>query len=286
MSAQDFETYWGSLTDEVAGLSKSTPQIRELSIRSTEFAQAFEVILQSTDGFEVFGYYSVPREEGPFAGLFMAPGYGSVVHVPPHERRRKYAVFALCARGQRLSDQRYAAAFPGLLTDRVTEPVAYPFRGIVADCLRAMDFLSSRTEVDAHRIGVASGANAGDLAFISAALRPQSKALLVNTPLLFRNAWDRLPSTADYPLEEFNDYLRSYPDDRDAVSATLSLFEPLAFANRLCAAAFLSCAKVDEGYVRPLAASLGDRCRLAIKTGRGYTDHVVEERWLARTLST
>ena len=276
MTTRTFDSYWSSLEEEVAEIADRPARVADLPLRSTEHSTGYGVTLESTGGFRVFAYYSVPNGEGPFPGLFMAPGYGSVVHVPPYERRRHYAVLTLCARGQRLSDEKYAAAYPGLLTDSIDDPDAYPFRGVVADCLRGIDFLIGRDEVDSSRLA----ASGGDLAFITAALRPQASAALIDSPVLFRDSSNRFESTSEYPLEEVNDYLRAHPERAEAVRDTLRLFDPLGFAGRVEGRMLVTCSEGDRAIVKPLVDAVGEGAELRIKTGRGYIDHTAEEEWL------
>src|SRR5260370_18985274 len=48
----------------------------------------------------------------------------------------------------------YTTLFRSLLTLGIDAPETYIYRSIVADCLRAAEFLLSRPEVDMSRIGV------------------------------------------------------------------------------------------------------------------------------------
>src|SRR5207244_1455461 len=86
------------------------------------------VKMTSLGDYRLFAYYSVPNGAGPFPAIYHAPGYASVVQVPPYEERRRHAGLSVCARGQRLSDRPYAAAFPGLLTDHIDYVRAQPDR--------------------------------------------------------------------------------------------------------------------------------------------------------------
>lgn len=283
----DFDAYWGAVDREAKALRRRKPVIEEMPLRSTEGSTTYAVTLPGiadTPGgprHRVFAYYSVPGGDGPFPALLQAPGYGSVVHIPPFERRQRYAVLGLCHRGQRLSDAEYAAAYPGLLTDGLDDPAAYRYRGVVADVLVALDFLAGRPEVNADRIGVAGS----ELGLIGAALRPGvARAVLVSTPLLFRGALDRLQGVTEYPLEEFNDYLRAFPGRRPGVAATLALFDPLAFASRLGGEVLLACTPGDAGVAGPLRTALGEGTELYVNTGRGATDHAYAEEWLERQL--
>ena len=286
MADTAFDDYWKSVLTEVAALADEQPSPAELSIRSNEVSTAHGVRIRTTGDAMLFGYYCVPKGDGPFPGLLMTPGYGSVVGVPPFGRRQRFAVLALCARGQRLSDQEHRGAYPGLLTDRLEDPTGYPFRGIVADCLRGYDFLAARSEIDHGRIAVASGNNLGDLGLIVASLRPGTRAVLVNSPMMFRDTINRLNYVRDYPLEEFNDYLRDRPHAASSVTATLSLFDPLRFAPRIRADVLMSVSASELAHVTPITQSLPtSNHEVFQKSGEGHVDHEYEETWLAQAVA-
>lgn len=277
----DFNEYWDAVDIELERVEPLPTGVEEMPLRSTEGSTGYGVTLTSLGRYQIFAWYSVPKGRGPFPAVLQTPGYGSVVHVPPYERRQRYAVLALCHRGQRRSDLPYAATYPGLLTDKVDDAREYVWRSIVADCVKSFDFLLGRREVDKRRIAVVGN----DLAAITAALRPQGAALLVTGDLLFRDTYARLPRISDYPLEEFNDYLRANPRKAAAVRETLGLFDPLGFASRVKAKALIHCVAGAKSTAGPLCALLGRRAELRVMTGRGYIDHTFEEEWLSRALA-
>lgn len=277
----DFASYWQEVDRELASTRKATPVVEEIPLRSTEGSTGYGVTITSLGGYRVFAWYSVPGGAGPFPAVFQAPGYGSVVHVPPYERRQKYVVLALCHRGQRRSDSPYAAKYPGLLTDGIEDAGKYVWRAIVADCLASVDFLLSRPEVDKGRLAAAGN----DLAYITAGLRPRIGSILVTGDLLFRDTINRIPKAHDYPLEEVNDYLRSHPDRQTAVQGTLAMFDPMGFAGRLKAKVLVSCGISSKAYAGTLATALGRSGQVRVTTGRGFTDHNAEERWLDGALA-
>src|SRR5262249_18256470 len=153
--------------------------------------------------YRLYAYYNVPRGDGPFPAILHAPSYMSVVTQTPYEERQKFVSMALSARGQRLSDRPYAARFPGIAIDGVEEPATYVYRGIIADTLRAIDFLLQRREVDARRVMVVGG----DTALLGAALRPRVAAVMAADPAFYA-ARDLAPRTNVYPHEEWNEYAR------------------------------------------------------------------------------
>ena len=280
-AATNHARYWATVDAEVSALRDTPAEQEELAVRSTDFSTLYGVTLKSIGGVRVFAYYSVPVGNGPFPAVLMTPGYGSVVSVPPHDRRRRYVVLAVCARGQRLSDVAYAAAYPGLLTDHVQDPMAYPYRGIVADCLRSADFLLASRDVDPARIAVAG---VGDLPLIVGALRPQVHAIMAETPFLFRDTVAALPGIIDYPLEELNDLLRENPQARDQVAATLALFDPARHASRVNAATRLAGSEGERHTLNTIAEAMRGGADVYVKTGRGAIDHDAGEAWLDSAL--
>ena len=276
---RDFSAYWQTVLDEVSALEDDAVAVEALPIRSNETSIAHGLRFEGVGGYPLFAYFTVPRGDGPFPALFQAPGYGSVVGVPKYERRSRYAVMALCHRGQRLSDSGYSAAYPGLLTDGLPGADTYVYREIVADCLRAFDVFTARPEVDSSRLAVAGG----DLAAITAALRPQTPLMHVSGMTL-RAAGERAPLTRAYPLQEINDYTRTNPGDAEDVADTLSLFDPLAFAPRIGARALFTCGEGDLQYVKPVVDAMPGDAQIELLTGRGFLDHELEEQWLERML--
>ncbi len=200
----DFDAYWDAVDRELAAYP-AAPELEVLPLRTTDDATVFSVRLTSIGPYRIFGYYSVPVGDGPFPALLQTPGYGSVNHVPAYELRQRYVVLTIMHRGQRLADQPFAASYPGLLTLGIDDPATYVYRGIVADCLRGADFLLSRSEVDAGRVGVIGG----DLALIVAARRPEVAAVQASGLLHYRML-ESARRTREYPVEELNDYLRVY----------------------------------------------------------------------------
>ena len=276
---EEFESYWQAVTEEASALRGSAVEVEHLPLRDTEVSTAYGLRFSGVGGYPLFAYLTIPKSGGPFPGLMQAPAYGSVVGVPAHERRARYVVLAICHRGQRLSDSLYSATYPGLLTDGLPDPSTYRWRAIAADCLRALDVLDTRPDVDGTRLGVVGN----DLAAITAALSPGVPYLLVNS-LIFRGAAGSFSEQATYPGRELADYVRAYPEQADQVKQTLALFDPLAFAPRIQARTMVTCGEAQRPLVQPLVDGISGRASLKVTTGRGYLDHEYEEAWLEEQL--
>src|SRR5919199_6202487 len=214
---EDFDAYWDGV-DEELGRYPAAPELEPLPLREIEFATVYGVRLTSIGPYRIFGYLSVPKGAGPFPGLLTTPRYGSVNHLPHWDDRQRYATLTLMHRGQRLADQPFQAAYPGLLTHGIADPATYIYRGIVADCLRGAEFLLSRPEVDTSRVGI----RGDDMALLTAARRPGFKSAEI-AGLMFYRLLDAAARTDNYPVEEINDHLRGNPGEREAVARTLAL---------------------------------------------------------------
>lgn len=270
----DFDHYWQQVNAELAALPVA-PELTLLPIRSTDFGTVYGLRLTSLGAYRIFAYYCVPNGPGPFPVFYQLPNYGSVVHVPPYEERQQYISVALCHRGQRLSDQPFAAAYPGLLTTGIGSSQQYIYRAIVADCLRVIDFLATRAEVDQGKIATVGG----DLALITAALRPQVDALYY-TPSFFYAAEALTPRTSAYPSEEINDHVRANPEEAAQVWQTLAYYEPTHFAPQVQAATQVVVGD-DPAHTAPLLAAFDRPVDRYVSAHSGYKDGVVQARWLS-----
>ena len=275
---QDFDQYWKKVEDELASIQPAAERT-ELHLRSAPEAKVYGLKLTSLDHYRIFAYFCVPSGKGPFPVIYRLPNYGSVVHIPPFEERCKYISVALCHRGQRLSDQPFAAKYPGLLTSGIDSKQNYIYRSIVADCLRVMDYLVSCDDVDSQKISLVGG----DLALFTAALR-DSASVLFYTPSLFYKALHKATATQNYPLEEFNDYLRSFPESIDQISQTLAYFEPMNFASRVKSEVMLM--EESEGDANDLAVSFAREIERSGSEHSSYKDGVVLAEWLSKKLQT
>jgi len=278
---EDFDAYWSAVDQELARYP-AAPELTHLPLYSDEFSDVYAVRLTSIGPYRIFGYYSRPRGEAPFPGLLIAPRYGSVNHLPHRDDRQRYAVLVLMHRGQRLADTPFAAAYPGLLTLGIDDPATYVYRGIVADCLRGAEFLLSRPEVDATRVGVMGD----DLALITAARRPRFAAVQASGLMFYRLGEARLHSEA-YPVEEVNDYLRAYPEHAAAVGHTLAYLDPRHHTSDHPAPTLLSVAGGalnGPEWLQPLTDALGGAAQHYTLTHEGGTDHDWLDAWLADRL--
>lgn len=273
-----FGDFWRELDNDLA-MNDVSPALEALPAHSSSYCSVYAVSLTSLGAARVFAYFSVPAGAGRFPAVMLTPPYGSVVPVPELNMRKTYSVLALAHRGQRKADAEGAAEYPGLLTEGIGSVQTFAFRGIVADCIRAAEFLATRPEVDPNRLAIVGN----DLALLTASRRPIFKAVQTGELMLYRAMDCRLLSS-DYPLEELNDYIRSYPEQEPDVGRTLSMFDPIHHAEGIDAPTQLACAgHSHEEFLRPLVDRLA-RPHVFMRTFHEGVDGARRDDWLAAQL--
>jgi cephalosporin-C deacetylase-like acetyl esterase len=272
----DFDAYWAAVDREL-GQYPAAPTLEALALPSDEFSTVYGLKLTSVGPYRIFGYLSVPNGTGPFPGLLSMPGYGSVNHLPHLDDRQRYVTLILMHRGQRLADQPFAARYPGLLTLGIDDPASYIYRQIVADCLRGAEYLLAWPDVDTSRVGITGG----DLALITAARRPGFSAVQASG-LMFHRLMEARERTDAYPVEEVNDYLRTYPDEQAAVARTLAYLEPTYHASGLTTTTLFSGG--GQAWLQPLTDAMPGTVEHYEQTHEGGTDHDWVDAWMAHQL--
>jgi cephalosporin-C deacetylase-like acetyl esterase len=265
---------------ELAALP-AAPELTVNAIRTNETSTVYDLYLTSIGPYRIYAFFSIPKKgNGPFPAIVHTGGYGSVVHIASFEERQNYVTVALRTRGKRLADKPFAAAFPGLLTTGIDSPESYIYRGIVADCVRVIDFLLTQSAVDASKIAVVGD----ELALITAALRPEVDALYASTNL-FYGVHELAPASNAYPLEEYNDYARAYPERADAMWNTVNYFNPLHFASKVKAETVLVTGNSRDMFspevMAPLVQSFGRPVDQVVSAHSSYKDGVQQATWLA-----
>jgi cephalosporin-C deacetylase len=112
------------------------------------------------------------------------------------------------------------------------------------DCLRGLDFLSCREEVDASRIGMWSRSQGGGFTLATASLDLRLRAVVAEEPFLCN-----FPVSVEVktrPYHELGDYLSQHPEQRPAVMDTLAYFDPLNLAEGIQCPTLMNIGMKDE----------------------------------------
>jgi cephalosporin-C deacetylase len=198
----DFDSYWSNTLTELASIEPNykLTLLPELSTRKVE---VFEVEMHSLNNVRVKGYYTKPVEKTNIPAVLHVQGYSSIML--PFGLDENMSSFYLNIRGHGNSRDDVNPGFPGYLLSGLSDKNQYIYRGAYMDCIRAMDFLCSRAEVDTTRLAVEGGSQGGALSIATASLDRRVKFCLPDVPFLsnFRLYFD----IASWPAGEFKMYL-------------------------------------------------------------------------------
>ena len=257
----------------------------------------FQMRYTSAGGHRLFAWLSIPKEhgphgDGPFPALVRMPDYASVHDIIYTPLRERAVVMNATHRGQRNSDGRLRASYPGLLTDGIESADTYTLFGAFADALRAVDALSAQNAAELSGTVALTGAGLGaSLALAAAARRPAVSAVAADTPMALGHQ-SALETGLGYPLAELGDYLRANPGSDNAVEALLSVVNPVNEAPTVQCPVLMSAGRFDRSlcplvFAEELAAALPEcdfRLYDGAAEGGGHIHGQVRGAWLAARL--
>ncbi len=165
----DFTEFWQRAKAELATVDPQYKMIRVDSL-CTEKHNIFLVEMRSLGNALIRGWYRVPVKPGRYPAIMQVPGYSSTI-VPSYVNYGDDIIgFGLNIRGHGNSTDDVNPGFPGYILTNLGDKEKYIYRGAYMDCVRAVDFLCSRPEVDVSRIAVEGASQGGALTFATAAL--------------------------------------------------------------------------------------------------------------------
>jgi len=222
----DFADFWKATLEELAQVPMAAV-VTPNEGHTSEEVKTYKVNFAALDNKRVYGWYCVPASEGrklKFAtpGLLVLPGYGDRgISAPVWLAKDGFAAIAIQVRGNDVDMPKYEGK--GYMALGIESPQNYVYRGIYAFCIRAVDFLCSRPEVDGERIGVLGGSQGGGLSLATAALDRRIKGCAPDVPYL--SDYPEAVRWAGWPYNEIADYLEQYPQQKTQVFRTLSYFD-------------------------------------------------------------
>jgi cephalosporin-C deacetylase len=241
----DFGDFWHGVLEELAEIPLE-PKLTPDPLRSTDKVQVYQATYKSLDGLEVATWYCVPRDgEGPFPTIIQYPGYKGEPTLQRDRAERGFVTLMVAVRGKLRSNSHFNPGYPGLLTHGIESRETYGYKGVISDCVRGVDFLLSRPEVDADRIFACGSSQGGGLTLIATALRSEIKGGVSGYPFLccFPESMKMLRS---YPYDELSCYARAYPDRVSQMLETLRYYDAVNFAGWIKCPMAVGIAMEDE----------------------------------------
>ncbi len=250
----DFDAFWQEALAEARSFEIS-PEMTRVDY-PLELLDCYDVSFAGAGGARIRGWYLLPKESiRKNASLVIYHGYmmGRGLlwdHIP--WALQGYPTLAVDARGQfGATPDPYlypAGHVHGWMTQGILEPRAQYFRHVYADCVRALDFMATRPEVDMTRVVVHGASQGGGLSLAVAALDDRPAACMADVPWLchIRRGYD---AHMEGPYQELVNYLRLHPKDETQVFRTLSYIDAMNLASQITCPTLVSVGLLD--YVCP-----------------------------------
>jgi cephalosporin-C deacetylase len=230
MSPADLNAFWQRTKDEL----QTTPVNALLTEAPEHSGREYVTSLVQLDSFRgkrLRAWYSVPTDSstgGKLPAVLAVPGYAGDKPIPTHLAVSGFAVLTLYPRGQGESRKEWELEHSTKLTYHVTDKERFYYRGGYMDCVRGLDFLASRPEIDAARLGMWSRSQGGGFTLATAALDQRLRVAVAEEPFLCNYPVSITVTTN--PYRELYDYAAAHPVERQAMLATLAYFDPLHLA--------------------------------------------------------
>ncbi|GAA1686666.1 acetylxylan esterase [Microbacterium lacus] len=252
---EDFDDFW---TGTIATARQVPIQSSVVTAVPAPFAhiRVFDVRFPGFGGHPVGAWLLVPDGAERCRAIVHFQGYGGGRGLP-HEwlpwASAGYVTLVVDTRGQGAHRDSGSGtpdpagsepAVPGFMTRGILHRDTYYYRRVYTDAVRAIDFLQTRTEVDAGRVAVAGISQGGGIAIAASALHGAVAACLADVPFLCH--FERAVGLTDSdPYAEIVRYLRAHRDDVAVVASTLAYFDGVSLAARATAPTLFSVALQD-----------------------------------------
>ncbi|MCQ6558473.1 acetylxylan esterase [Paenibacillus mendelii] len=246
----DFHSFWGGLQAESS--RRPLRATMEKSADPYKLCSVYRVQFEGMDGSPVRGWYLTPAGASaysPVPALVRYHGYTGSDRAYPHHLTYwcslGMAVLSIDIRGQAgdTPDPGVYAndGITGWITRGLLDRDNYYYKQVFMDCLRAVDFVCERAEVNSQRVAVYGESQGGGIALMAGALDSRPKLVLSIFPFLCH--WRRsVDMAADVPYKEITQWFVQYDPARTIeteVFRTLSYYDAMNMASLVKARTFM-----------------------------------------------
>lgn len=185
----DFDLFWNKTVANATEIPLM-PTLRHSDKESNDRVDVFYVRLQSyKPGNFVYGVLTVPKTEGRKPAILRLPGAAIRRFNGPNELAYEgFVVLEIGVHGipvdqdAEIYRQLEKGALSGYTSIGIDNRDTYYYKRSIIGCVRAVDYLCSRDDVDSSRIATYGGSQGGMLSIMTAALSPHVSALFAYFP--------------------------------------------------------------------------------------------------------
>ncbi len=244
---QDFEQFWQSTLNTLKLTAPDFRIIAKPSLYTADY-EVFLVEMQSLGNVKVRGWYRRPKGKTKVPVILQLPSLGgafynvgSLEDRPKHGVPIDFAVFSLNVRGHGNSKEYLDVGtdYHRIISHGLESRETYIYRGAIADCIRALDFLDTRPEIDQQKIAVEGASQGGALSLFTAGLDKRVSLCAPDVPFL--SDIENLFVLTNWVSEEMKRYQKTTPSlSTWRVQYNLSYFDTKNFAAQITAPVLMS----------------------------------------------
>jgi len=231
----DLEEFWRSTIAQAR--SRSFEERLEPEALPFAGVEAYDLSFCGFDDTPIHAWYLLPaaRGRGELPCVVHFPGYRADRGLPEDYLQWLLlgtAILAVDARGQAGTSGNLLGfdhgTAPGWASQGILDKDRYYYRAAFTDCVRAVDWVAARPEIDESRICACGASQGGGLALAVAALSGRIALTIADIPNLCHMDLGLLLSEGS--LLEIAEFLNSHPERQAEVMRTLSYFDILNLA--------------------------------------------------------
>ena len=177
----DFTEFWATSMEELRAVEPRY-ELVEVSTDKRTGVQLHSIVMHSFGEVRVRGWLEVPPGDGPHPALLRVPGYMQTMR--PVNNTSGAIILSLNIRGQGNSTDDVPGRPADFWIRGLDDKQSYYYRGAFLDCVRGVDYLSSRADVDPEKIAVWGMSQGGGLAFATAGLDQRIDLCIADIPWL------------------------------------------------------------------------------------------------------
>jgi len=245
---EDFDTFWEKTKTELARVKPEFKVMFKPEL-STISRNVYLVEMKSLGNVLVRAWLTEPTVKNKkFAVILGLPGYQ--VELPPVFGEDKDVAFiTLNVRGQGNSKTNVHTPHDELIIHHIESKDKYVMRGMIMDCIRAIDFIFTRPELLHDKIFVKGGSMGGLLTMATASLDKRVNLCSAQSPIF--SDLRSVIKEVDFPITSINKYIKTQPGlTLEKVMDNLDYFDVKNFAPNIKCKTLMSIGLLDT-YIPP-----------------------------------
>ena len=247
----DFNQFWDESKKELSSIKPDfkiteQPELEKLN------QKVYIIEMKSIGNMTIRGWMTMPasrKKNQKLPVLLMLPGYQAATK-PLIGHNEDMCFISADVRGQGLNKETMLMRNEDYITYHLEDKNKYYLRGVIMDCLRYMDFICSRPELDMSRISVGGGSMGGYMALATAALDKRVSFCAAQNPIM-SDVYNLDNGAVAWPINYMKKYVAIWPGlTFNKVLANLQYFDTKNFAPLISCPVFLGIGLLDP-YVPP-----------------------------------